>query len=689
MLPQVWVDYFRNSIVCNLSPGLRVGGFLDARTTGWGKFLHQFTRASVPFWLVWGTTYPAKDMVDQSLSWYFPDYDTVEKAQMAYITRSNTLTLKPSDDSDSDYGDDCGDVSCPNEALSDPQQHPKEYRALIVHENSGQRPRETWEEFFARKDAVRQRRMQTESADQRQSREDREKNARTSGPNKGATFFVWRRDKELPSFYRRTYVTRYDGMQKYKECSVFQRFYWASTNEWDLVPHLPRCPPGSTLPPANTYDSDDDDDDCDDDGEPIFPAEGPSLQKTPEAKIGDVMMGSVRAAVGVGRVPVREEYKFTFWPVTKYLRFRHGFLADLEESWHPQLHTSEANLKLKKEEVERATKDLLYGSVSTSLTPEMQTSVVDFRNVVVRSDVEYEVLPRTWDLSPLQPSILVCDQRRISLQRIECKLFSHKDLYILRPPARSKDPSPWFIATTNATTVLLVYRSPWTTMYEIASGLLELGVGFRTVVEVRESDLSTPIVVRPRGRVHGLGERPIDFEPTLEDFQAYEQARDEVLRSEQGRALRLLGGLVGRIASEVVPDIKVLDGPSLANVEVVGVHGSSVFVDDKADDLKVDIVCGIYLVPLHETKKTEHSQPSWWPREITWRLGGLFNDQWLPDAEQYYQARKAQWSKGVYELLKATDWKRKLKLRVSTTRKIEETSNKWAASFIGRDRRVC
>lgn len=53
-VPRVWFDYLQSSVVCDLSPGVRPGGFLHAYSTHWGPWLTNLCRARVNIWLVWG-----------------------------------------------------------------------------------------------------------------------------------------------------------------------------------------------------------------------------------------------------------------------------------------------------------------------------------------------------------------------------------------------------------------------------------------------------------------------------------------------------------------------------------------------------------------------------------------------------------------------------------------------------------
>lgn len=63
-LPRVWLQYLTTSVICDLSPGLRPGCFLDPYTTRWGPILRRFCRARVPVWLVWGFQYESVRQLD-------------------------------------------------------------------------------------------------------------------------------------------------------------------------------------------------------------------------------------------------------------------------------------------------------------------------------------------------------------------------------------------------------------------------------------------------------------------------------------------------------------------------------------------------------------------------------------------------------------------------------------------------
>ncbi|KAF9455612.1 hypothetical protein BDZ94DRAFT_1149860, partial [Collybia nuda] len=134
-----------------------------------------------------------------------------------------------------------------------------------------------------------------------------------------------------------------------------------------------------------------------------------------------------------------------------------------------------------------------------------------------------------------------------------------------------------------------------------------LGIPFRTVIETDKR----PRKSSWRDKSTGLGFRPGGYQPNEDDYNAYLLARDTIFSSSRGRVLRMLGGIVWRLASGIVPDSAVLDGPSLCD-EVIARHGDKYFLDDGVTQEMLDIVCGVYHVPVADNQGTiVHA--SWWP----------------------------------------------------------------------------
>ena len=514
-----------------------------------------------------------------------------------------------------------------------------------------------------------------ESKEERQRREAQETYAQKHGYSKKSSVYIWEQDDADPTFYRRTLLSKAEVEVNWGNFTARQRRFWSHKIQWDLCPQISPfdSEESSQAEQARIADLDDSEDE---DFSPLY-SKPPTQQNE---KLAEAMLESVRAAVARDAEATDSPQEVRILDVVDYLQKRHGFYPRHHESWNPNLH--DPSSAVQKAQHELAAKHLLHKSTHVEQTSTL-TSIVDFRNTALKSNVSYKELPCAWDISRFgQVNPLICKMSRILLERVTSKLPGSNCLYLLRPPKGSKDTSPWFIATTSPTVVLLVYRSPWKTMSEICRGLLDLGIPFRTVAEASHPPQSER---DPQSR--GLGFRPRNFQPTKEDYAFYEQARDQVLSSSSGRAFRLRGGIAGRIASEVVPDLAVLDGPCFGD-ELVGCHGNRYFVDDRLTEEALDIVSGVYRV---ETTAggSNISHSSWWPKNTAWHHNMVYSgDQWSSAAEEFYQKRLKDFSNGTFTMHTATEWKERHKFHRASTKRIIEGSERLAAEFIATSSRV-
>lgn len=683
-IPRVWLQYLENSVVCNLSAGFRPGGFLNPYTTAWGPSLCYFTRARVPIWLLWGFQYTSLSVAHPVIkSDFLPSDKYIKLAQnrsaaFKYIVpphqpnvtnqtinpASDTLVNMATQPASKDIYDlngplpdfatmDNGDEFVSNNNPDEPPPAPAPVdRRSVVDKRSGQLPGEMWEEFSARMEAGLEKCKSIETAQEKQIRESLEKHAREHGRSRDVEVFMWEQDEVDKAFYRRRYLDKSVVADYWDDFTPFQRRFWSHKKQWDLCPQLPSYAPGSGRKEPGPYDEFFDDDDDEEQPPPAVP-----IRPT------DRYLGSVRDATLqiVKEVHAREEGETAEACVIRlptlvdYLFRCYGFNAAIGEHWSPHLHKRDGRARSYLDRTDRAwvIKHLRYSKANAKdllpLGAPQFTSVIDFHNTAIAvgpRGTKYHNLPAAWDM----PSTLRVDLSRIHLFLVQSgEAGEVRPIYILRPPRGSRHPSPWFIATNCATVVLLVYRSTWVTMVEIARGLLELGIAFYTV-EPRPRSMAPHS--RWRNRSRGLGRRPRDFTPVEQDYVAYLHARNYLLRTAYGPAIRRHGGIVGRLAAEIVPDIEVLNGPAVCDA-IIGYDGDYVYVDDDVSDEMLDIVCGVY----HVTEITAVSQQSWWPKHTTWFNLGYSNVQWLPDAEYFYARRLAGFNHHQWSLITATQWR--------------------------------
>ena len=180
------------------------------------------------------------------------------------------------------------------------------------------------------------------------------------------------------------------------------------------------------------------------------------------------------------------------------------------------------------------------------------------------------------------------------------------------------DNEPWYLlmekgASTSANHLLLrdpvavvqIVRCNWgITASEVADQLITHGIQFHTLRKGRRPTVQEmqrfSHLTRPGAPRCILGYRRSDYKADTHDLHVYEAERDRFLRSSRGRATVMCGGIVGRIAREVVPDAHVIYGP---DPDLVCLRGrcfldtlSGGYWDDEITSEEIDLICGVYIV---------------------------------------------------------------------------------------------
>jgi hypothetical protein len=124
-----------------------------------------------------------------------------------------------------------------------------------------------------------------------------------------------------------------------------------------------------------------------------------------------------------------------------------------------------------------------------------------------------------------------------------------------------------------------------------------------TLRRIREFPLDPP--VRPDCR--SLGRRSVEHQFDLADFAAYEASRESFLRSQPHGPLALrAGGIIARLAREVLPNTNALSGPSddaLHGRHARFVCRDEVYVDDTFLESERRLICGSYDIPVADPGK--------------------------------------------------------------------------------------
>ncbi|KAI8989149.1 hypothetical protein BD414DRAFT_415633 [Trametes punicea] len=170
----------------------------------------------------------------------------------------------------------------------------------------------------------------------------------------------------------------------------------------------------------------------------------------------------------------------------------------------------------------------------------------------------------------------------------------------------------------------------------------------------------------PSSKSTCLGWCPPSFKPTKWDYAAYEERAYQILSSPGGRAAILQGGIVWRLALEILGEDAVsyaLKGPS-SDVSRYGralqPSRGPLYYDDALLPEEIDIICGTYKIA-----ESGHGDPvffSWWPRPPQWQVSGLNVGHWAEFCEDWFQERLHAIRQGTAVLYSGAQWRAKVSL---------------------------
>ncbi|KAL0575103.1 hypothetical protein V5O48_006853 [Marasmius crinis-equi] len=138
----------------------------------------------------------------------------------------------------------------------------------------------------------------------------------------------------------------------------------------------------------------------------------------------------------------------------------------------------------------------------------------------------------------------------------------------------------------------------------------------------------------------------------------------------------MYGGIVGRLARELVPEDTIVHGP---DPDLVYTHGwcywdtpEGVYWDDELLPEEIDLICGLYIVETDSTEGTfgslsQVSHMSWWPQPNQFDTGGLNIGFWTRDCEKWFQNRLRE-CRSTPKLMNATKWRNAMNMKQSSRR---------------------
>ncbi|KAL0061150.1 hypothetical protein AAF712_012020 [Marasmius tenuissimus] len=309
-------------------------------------------------------------------------------------------------------------------------------------------------------------------------------------------------------------------------------------------------------------------------------------------------------------------------------------------------------------------------------------------------------IPLPWITSPTIPSLdihqTLSDIHRKDLWYFNVTLRDLNDglYYHLQWPKTSLS-----ILVHDPVTILrLVRRGKAAAYTDTAAFLFQEGIAFQTLA-------AGPIPQCDRDEVHTVEETfetKQDFKgPRLgyvyerrkadaHDFSTYRFARNEFLRGQNGRAAGLAGGVIGRIAKEVLNEEDVIHGPEVPRVFSEGkcffTHEGIGYWDNVLTEEEIDLICGVYYFTTDHTRDYGHekylsSHRSWFPRPTSFNASTFNIGFWSKDCEKWYRHRIRMAKTDQADLLSGTRWRGALRFNSHVPR-IMKDNQRLARDFV-------
>ena len=443
-----------------------------------------------------------------------------------------------------------------------------------VERYSGQRSNENIEEFFKRRAEWNIRALQRETARERQSREAKERNAeRQACPGRaGARVYIW---EEVDGYRIRRAAGRPNYDHFWEMYQPTQRRYDGFRDEWDLC---------SEFDPSAEDQVSDDDDSSDDSDEPL-PAYSPPPPACEINAVGDLMRDLANIRDDGPPLEPNPDIPVETLDDVAYNKF--GF----QEEFPPPSGTT----GLAWERVRKLLGEGYGISRQGVLSHEMQQSMSTFFGYLATAKTVTDIPAALYDINQTASDIN-CLPHNTNIS-----IIGEEPVYYVFVPC-DVHASGFFVAVRSPATVIEVIRRIWDRdVMSIVQELLKRCIPFKLCIPGPYRSHSMPTSFPS---VSSLGRRMRNSQFDEVDFLLYERLRDEFLRSPRGHLALLAGGVIARLACEVIPFNKVYDGPA-DNVEKDGmfigkVKGGSGYYSDVLSEAEVNLVLGVYHVDTSE-----------------------------------------------------------------------------------------
>jgi hypothetical protein len=596
-----WFSELENSAVGDLTIP-RVGGIVTMETCQYKWMLSELSRrANTPLYLYWGTSPPLYRPSDIDNE-FVPTPATLSNLKRIprYVTSTSTISstpVPPSFDVSHSSRDSAplppsSDSVPPRTSYDSVPPRPSHNSVPTfppVEQYSGQKPGEDWREFFKRREEHNKWLEENETPEARDKRKQREKHAAIGAcpGKKGARVYVW---EDCDGFLIRRAAGRahYEGY--WDDFGHNQRRYDSFRDEWDLC---------AALAPDDTAQFEEDSDYNDDDDDYFNPpSQSDTIAQHSASDLAPPMLddnpsfhpdtgGANSATVDLQRIYDTLDVDPQPYESHDYIHdlafYRFGFTTPMGEVPDP---------------AKKPTWGLVTKILGQGWDPPAQQP-----HSYLPAFIGYLMSARSLTQVPEE----LCDLRQNELSQqwhiqVRSVTLTDKVYYFITPASMETDSTRLMLATTSAVAVIEIVRRQWGPgLIEIMRQLLDRSISFNTFILGSWNSL-VPRSIIPH--YNGLGYRPPNYSPDQIDYRAYEHLRLRLLNSAKGRAAMLMGGIVARLARDVVSYDTVCLGPS-DNAEYDGLQishrsQSLAFFDDQLTADDVNVICGVYKVDTGE-----------------------------------------------------------------------------------------
>lgn len=584
----------------------RAGIFMDDDFWQFHNLVKCFEKDNVPVWIRWGSVVRQYSYTIP-LQRLYPIPNVLQKIKAERDEASRRAAASETDASHHS-APSTGDPPT-NQGFPKPEPY------------SGQRPGETWQAFFARKDEKNKSRLATESDRQRQQRLSREAAQQNHPiPGKGASapvVYHWEKC-DVTGHRLRIRVARGTVPSIWGDYAMTQRRYNPHENEWDICTDLD--------PDAKPEDWDDDDDD-DDYYFPHAPSTprpaSPSSQQppTPSPLVNSLatLTPSQRAPppsvhpLSPTSHPSPSSYLTPSAPSSQSVRQWHNEHAeiynepsaasslvvqdDLEDKLYYRYGFVDSGLPIESQPtVKWDTVRIAFGMAGAKVPEKLHGPISLFMDSLISKEREKIMPEHLWDLlSNLSPFALVANPGLRVSQVMNSRIDDSNAHYVIETRNASGNNTGWQLVVDDAATVLECFRQGRDTIREISIALLSSGQPFSTRILREQCRQSSH---RPQPRLT-LGWLTPSHKPTTSEYGYYEQLRKNFFTRPHSRAAFLKGGLIWRLAMEsagILADELVLDGPSDEVLDLGTSIEPNALWDDELCDTDMDLICGVYKV---------------------------------------------------------------------------------------------